>query len=584
MTTALIAAALLATPATKQATYSIPVETPSQKAKRMAWWSEARFGMFIHWGLYSVAAGHWNGKASNGAGEWLLNDMQIPPSEYEALRGQFNPVKFDAEKWVHIAKDAGMKYIVITTKHHDGFGLWPSKQSDWNVGFTPYQKDLLKQMAKACHDQGIRLCFYHSIMDWHSPLYLPHRAWDTRNLHNTDFDDYVKYLKAQLKELLTGYGPIGLVWFDGEWESTWTHERGKDLYAYVRSLQPNTIVNNRVDTGRTADGGNVNPGDAVGDYGTPEQTIPANGLPGQYWESCMTMNDTWGYKIDDNNWKSSTTLIKNLIDCSSKGGNYLLNVGPTGLGEIPEPSVERLAEVGKWLRKNGSAIYGSTASPFPRALPWGKATQKPGKIFLHVFETSAGTITLTGLQAMIKKVYPMGDAGHPLAVSASTDGPVVTLPSDDGEPVRVLVAEVSGPVTVAPVVLKQSSDGSITLHAIDATLTGGAQYETQNDAIGYWTNQADTVEWSFVASHAGKHNVTLEYACQPGSEGSAFQVQIGNETLTGTVASTGGWRNFQSLSLGSVDIPASGWVTVKVTATSMPGGAVMNLKSVKIEP
>ena len=223
-------------------------ETPAQHDARMAWWREARFGLFIHWGLYAVAAGEWNGKTTTGAGEWIMNDMQIPLSQYARLVPQFNPVKFDADQWVRAAREAGMKYIVITSKHHEGFAMFPSKLTDWCIGSTPFHRDPLKELAVACRQQGIHFCFYHSIMDWHNPEYAPRKAWNDIATQPPDFDRYNAFLKGQLKELLTGYGPLGVLWFDGQWEDTWTYDRGADLYNYVRSLQPNIIVNDRVGT------------------------------------------------------------------------------------------------------------------------------------------------------------------------------------------------------------------------------------------------------------------------------------------------------------------------------------------------
>jgi alpha-L-fucosidase len=315
---------------------------------RMKWWHDAHFGMFIHWGVYSVPAGEYQGKVYPGLGEWLMNDAKIPVSEYEKFARQFNPVKFDAAEWVRIAKDAGMKYIVITSKHHDGFSMWGSKVSKYNVvDFAPYGKDVLKALADECAKQGIVFCFYHSIMDWHQP-----------NANAENWAKYrEKYLKPQLKELLTGYGKLGVLWFDGEWVKEWTEDQGKDLYNYVRNLQPDIIINNRVGKGRQGMQGMSKDTSFVGDFGTPEQEILSTNSTFT-WESCMTMNDTWGFKTSDTNWKSPETLVKNLVDIVSKGGNYLLNIGPTSEGLIPTPIVERLKEMGEWIRINDEAIYG----------------------------------------------------------------------------------------------------------------------------------------------------------------------------------------------------------------------------------
>ena len=344
-------------------------ESKEAKDTRMSWWREARFGMFIHWGLYAVPAGEWKGKDVPGIGEWIMSNGQIPVEEYEKYAPQFNPVMYDADQWVRIAKDAGMKYIVITSKHHDGFGLWDSKISDYDIiDRTPYKKDILKQLSKACKKHGVKLCFYHSIMDWHHHDYLPRRPWEKRSSEGADYQRYIAYMKAQLKELVTEYDPA-VLWFDGEWEDTWDPEKGLMLYNYVRSLKPDIIINNRVDKGRQGMHGMTKEGNFAGDFGTPEQEIPHTGLPGVDWESCMTMNDTWGFKKNDHNWKSSKQLIYNLIDIVSKGGNYLLNVGPTAEGLIPPESVERLREMGKWMDVNGEALYGTSA--------WDKAVYDP---------------------------------------------------------------------------------------------------------------------------------------------------------------------------------------------------------------
>ena len=410
-------------------------EPASHHNARMKWWREARFGMFIHWGLYSEAAGYWNGKPTKGAGEWIMNDMQIPDSQYARMVPKFDPVKFNAHDWVKIAKDAGMKYIVITSKHHEGFGMFRSKLTDWCIKSTPFQRDPLKELAAACKDQGVRLGFYYSIMDWHHPDYLPRKPWNDLASPNPDFNRYVNYMKGQLKELLTGYGPISVLWFDGHWENTWTYDRGVDLYKYVRGLQPDIIVNNRVGTNQKLEPGQVH----VGDYRTPEQTIPPTGYgPGVDWETCMTMNDTWGYKRDDHDWKSTQTLVRNLIDCASKGGNYLLNVGPTSEGVIPEASIERLKKVGQWMKVNGEAIYDTTANPFPHQMSWGRCTKRVNgdstTLYLHVFDwPQNGELLLPGLKNKIKTAYLLkgnflGWHKH-LSTSAGAQGVTIKVPA-----------------------------------------------------------------------------------------------------------------------------------------------------------
>lgn len=333
-------------------------ESKADRDKRMQWWRDAGFGMFIHWGVYSVPAGQYKGKEIKGLGEWIMEDAKIPITEYEQFAKQFNPTKFNAKEWVRIAKDAGVKYIVITSKHHDGFALWNSKVSDYDiVDYTPFKRDILKELTDACKAAGIKMCFYHSIMDWHQPdakaAKYPHQA--TQKPNWAKYRD--EYLKPQLKELIDNYDPE-VLWFDGEWIDEWTEPQGKELYAYLKSLKPTLIINNRIGKGRKGMNGMNAYEDAAGDFGTPEQEI-LEGTSDFDWESCMTMNDTWGFKTNDHNWKSAETLIHNLVDIAAKGGNYLLNIGPKSDGTIPAESVERLGEMGKWLAVNGESIYGT---------------------------------------------------------------------------------------------------------------------------------------------------------------------------------------------------------------------------------
>jgi len=414
------------------------------KDERMTWWREAKFGMFIHWGLYAIPAGEWEGKEISGIGEWIMNNASIPISDYEQFAPQFNPAKFNADEWVQIAKDAGMKYIVITSKHHDGFCLWDSKVSEYDImDASPFKRDILKELSHACQEQGIRFCFYHSIMDWHHPdAQGPHYpTYNTDKKKNPNFARYVaNYLKPQLKELMMNYGPLGVLWFDGEWIPEWNEQFGIDTYNFVRNLQPDIIMNNRVGKGRKGMAGLTEEGYFGGDFGTPEQEIPATGLSGVDWETCMTMNDTWGYKKNDRNWKSNEDLIQKLVDIVSKSGNFLLNVGPTAEGLIPEPSIERLQEMGRWLNVNGESIYGTDASQFEK-LTWGRCTRKSDRLYLHVFDwPTDGKLIIPGLQKKVEEAYFLADKErNKLPVVREEEDIVITVPEEALDPIDTVV-------------------------------------------------------------------------------------------------------------------------------------------------
>jgi alpha-L-fucosidase len=553
--------------AARSAVAALPGETKQEIDQRMAWWREAKFGMFIHWGLYAVPAGEWQGKRMPGAGEWIMEQGHIPREEYAPLQKQFNPVKFDARQWVAIAKAAGMKYIVITSKHHDGFCLFDSKLTDYDVMGTPFGRDVLKELADECHKQGIQICWYHSIMDWYQP-----------DAKGKNFPKYAEHLRGQLKELLTNYGRIGVLWFDGEWINEWTEQQGRDLEKYLRGLQPELIVNNRVGKRKRS----------PGDFGTPEQEIPATGTPGWDWETCMTMNGTWGYRKDDQNWKSTSDLIRKLIDIVSKGGNFLLNVGPTAEGLIPEPSVERLAAMGRWLERNGESVYGTTASPFPR-LAWGRCTQRPGRLYLHVFDWPGdGQLVVPGLENKVQKAYLLAGADRsPLGVARSGEQTMVKLPANAPDPIdTVVVLEIEGQPQVTVPAVAQRDDGVIQLHARDAQLHGETiRYESGSgkDNVGFWTDPQDWASWIFRVSSPGSFLLEITYACPDVSAGSGYTVEVAAQQLAGTVSGTGSWTKFQSQKLGSVKLP-EGRLTLTVKAKNLVGEGVMNLQSIVLRP
>lgn len=418
----------------------------SSKSERMSWWREARFGMFIHWGLYAIPAGEWKGVEYEWLGEWIMQRARIPSSEYELLKDQFNPVRFDANKIVRLAKDAGMKYLVITSKHHDGFSLFDSKYSDYDVMSTPFKRDIIREFADACRRHNIRFGLYYSSKDWHHPEFpAEYNRGDFHGDPNPDADmeKYITYMKNQLIELLTDYGSISVAWFDFSgvrFESSDERARvlrAEEIVSHVRALQPDIIINDRVGI--------------PADYGTPEQEIPDVGIPGRDWETCQTMNDTWGYKKNDQNWKSSAELIGELVETSSKGGNYLLNIGPTALGEVPQASVERLRDMGKWLQINGESIYGTKASPFTKP-SWGWYTQRglPGditRLYCHVLDwPDNGKLVIEGLTKKPEDVFLLADENrNPLQVSQKDNVVIIPVSENNPDPIdSVVVLDIIG--------------------------------------------------------------------------------------------------------------------------------------------
>ncbi len=437
-------------------------ENREQRDARMEWWREARFGMFIHWGVYSVPAGVYNGTNISGIGEWIMNRAKIPVATYKDYAKQFNPVKFNADDWVKLARDAGMKYMVITSKHHDGFAMFDSKASDWNiVKATPYGRDPLRDLAAACRKYGVKLGFYYSqAQDWVNGGSASGGKWDPAQ--QRDMDDYIdKVAVPQVKEILSNYGEFpAVLWWDTQINMNPT--RARKLYDIAKELRPNIIMNNRLGGGYR------------GDTETPEQNIPATGYPGgRDWETCMTINGTWGYKSTDTNFKSTETLLRNLIDIASKGGNYLLNVGPTSEGLIPQPEIDRLLEMGKWLKVNGEAIYATGPNPFPRiqtnapaqtegatsgrrgrgpSVPWDwRATTKlnadgSGKIYLHIFQWPVDgkfALTSTCKPFHITKSYLLADPKTTVEGSVTGEGDqatlTLTLPAKAPDPIASVV-------------------------------------------------------------------------------------------------------------------------------------------------
>lgn len=389
--------------------------------KRMQWYVEARFGMFLHWGLYSIPA----------RGEWMRSFEKLTDEEYERYFREFDPVDYDPKKWAKAAKEAGMRYMVLTAKHHDGFCLFDSRYTDFKATNTKCGRDLIKEFVEAVRAEGLKVGLYYSLLDWHHEDY-PHFSDGAHPMyHNPAYTDegrewerYVEYLHNQVRELCTNYGKIDILWFDysfgeysGEkWEAT-------KLVNMVRELQPGVIIDNRLEVsgaglGSLASG---NPLPYHGDFVSPEQIIPQEGIRDVngdplIWEACFTVNDSWGYNLRDKYFKPAPMLIKKLVECVSKGGNMLLNVGPDAKGNFPEESAVILKEVGKWMEKNKESIYGCGISDMPRP-DFGRITQKGNKLYYHIFDNTIGPVPLIGIEKKDVKKIRLISAGAEVPVA-----------------------------------------------------------------------------------------------------------------------------------------------------------------------
>ncbi len=379
-------------------------------------WQDMKFGMFIHWGPVSL----------RGTEIGWSRGREIPIDEYDNLYNEFNPVLFNAEEWVSALKNAGMKYLIITSKHHDGFCLWPSDYTEYDIASTPFKRDILKELSEECKRQGILFGTYHSIADWKHKHYATRYGGDQRPLEESDMNSYIKYLQNQIKELIEKYD-TDILWFDGEWEEAWTHEMGMALYKYIRDLKDDILINNRVDKGRSGMQGMTKSSEFAGDFGTPEQEIGAF-HPNQSWESCITICRQWAWKPNDQ-MKSLKECVQTLAQTAGGGGNLLLNVGPMLDGRIEQRQINRLKEIGDWLDINGESIYGTKGGPF-KPTKWMSSTNKNNNIFIHLYKWPEKELILPSFNEHIINKISILNNNKSLNYISSENRTIISLPEE----------------------------------------------------------------------------------------------------------------------------------------------------------
>ena len=543
---------------------------------RLQWFREAKFGLFIHWGVYSMI----------GREEWARQLLQIPLKEYQYYADNFDPAQFNPDEWAALAKDAGVRYVIITSKHHDGFSIFDSAYTDYDIMHAKYGKDILGPLSASMKKAGMPLGFYYSIMDWHHPDYLPRRPWEKdRTTKGADFGRYMDFATNQIRELVTKYDPA-VLWFDGEWEHSNEEQRAFAIGKMLLEMKPALLINDRLFRRE--------PG--YGDFGTPENYVPATGLRNpdgtpRLWEACTTMNwNGWGYNRYETEFHSSSQLIRQLIEIVSKGGNLLLNVGPQPDGRIQADFAARLRRIGAWLQTNGEAIYGTTASVFDRLPFFGRCTVKGTTLYIHVMGwPAAGTIVLPGLKTAVRKAYLLADKARTLAVQRVAKDVVIALPARAVDPDATVVAlELQGPPVVEPWRILAGKDGRIELPVYLADIQSEMgqraylDYFYRTTMLANWQNVNDYPEWTFTTDKDGTYEVRASYASMWGGQ-AGYEVEVDGQKLAARTESSPSVYFPATFSVGRVALKAGGH-KLRVRITAVTNNHAMNLEKVVLVP
>ena len=561
--------------------------TPTARDAKMEWFREARFGLFFNFGLYSYYGGIWKGQVrmANRCSEWMMIAARAPVAEYAEAAKVFDPQGFDADEWIRTVREAGARYVVFDAKHHDGFALFRTKASPFNiVDATPFGRDLVAEIADACRKYGVKFGIYYSQnLDWHHPGG-GGGGWDPAQKGR--MEDYLENVCIpQLRELLTNYGKVDILWYDIP--NGVPQAYAERIDRMVRELQPEMIINNRLRHGIPYD------------IQTPENFVPATGLPGVDWETCLTFNHSWGYSATDHDWKSARDVLHCLCDTASKGGNLLLNLGPDAYGVIPRPCVDRLKVIGAWLGRNGEAIYGTQASPFPFLPDWGRFTLRRGAdghdtLNAIVFDPPAsGELLLPGLVSPIRGAWRLGAEGKiPLEIRADDAmGPAIRLDKAAGALQDFVVTiALEGRTKLSETILP-AADGSVVLPPRLAKCHGGLRLNEVNiagltgseESLGYWTSPNAGAAWTFRTQRPARYAVELRYGAPAASDGSVIALVFGEQALPFKIRPTGNWTRFAAARVGEIALPA-GTHTLSLRLDHLQGEGPCNVGTLRLIP